>query len=128
MNNFRSNLNIFFKFLLSGAGNTLITYLLYLALLNVWSYRISYTITFCVGIIISYAFNRFFVFKAQGGWHTFLFFPLIYIFQYIAGFALVILWVEFFRGSVFFAPVAAVAITIPMTFILTRQVFKEKKA
>ena len=50
----------FARFLVSGGFNTLVTYGLYLLLLNVLSYRISYTIAYVAGIVLAYSLNRFF--------------------------------------------------------------------
>ena len=114
----------FLKFLLSGGVNTLITYIIYLVLLNYLPYGFSYSISFGVGIIIAYSLNRFFVFHTKGNANTVLLFPLVYVIQYLVGFMLVFLWVEMFNWHVFFAPLAATLVTIPLTYILTRWVFK----
>jgi putative flippase GtrA len=117
-------MNKFLKFLLSGGINTFITYIIYLALLNYMSYGISYSISFCVGIVVSYGLNRFFVFHSKGDKKTILLFPFVYVIQYIVGFILVFLWVELLQWHVFLAPIAATIITIPLTFILTKWIFK----
>lgn len=119
---------MFGRFMLSGAFNTAITYILYLVLLRFMSYRISYSIAFVSGIIIAYILNLFFVFRAQGGLKTIALFPLVYLAQYLAGLGIVTLWVDLLNWNASFAPIAAIVATIPLTFILSRLVFDRKRS
>ena len=57
----------FFRFLISGAINTSVTYGIYLLLLPVMSYPISYSIAYVIGIGVAYFLNRAFVFRAHQG-------------------------------------------------------------
>lgn len=118
---------MFGRFLLSGAFNTAATYLLYLALLRFMPYRLSYTISFICGIVIAYILNLSFVFRAQGGLKTIALFPLVYLAQYLAGLGVVSLWVELLDWQASLAPIAAIIVTIPLTFVLSRLVFDRKK-
>ncbi len=117
----------FFRFLLSGAGNTAASYVVYLALLNVFSYRVSYTLAYASGIIIAYLAYRFYVFRTTGGRFGLVFVCAIYLLQYLLGLTVVYVWVEFFAGPALFAPLVAVAVTIPVTFVLNRLVFRKTK-
>lgn len=116
----------FGRFLLSGGLNTAVTYALYIVLLQLLSYRISYTISFCAGIAIAYCCNRFFVFRTHAGASTAALFPMVYIIQYLVGLGVVSVWVETFGWSVPLAPIAAIIVTIPLTFVLSRFVFVPK--
>jgi putative flippase GtrA len=116
----------FIRFLLSGGLNTAATYLLYLLLLYFLPYSISYTVSFIAGIVIAYFLNRLFVFRNSAGWRTVTLFPLVYLIQYLAGLGIVLIWVEVFGWSAFFAPLAAIIFTIPLTFILSYWVFNNK--
>lgn len=113
----------FMRFLASGAFNTLATYGVYVVLLNVLSYRWSYTVSYLLGIALAYVLSRYFVFGQSGGRYGIFWVGLIYALQYGVGLALVNLWVEVFRAPAVFAPVFAVAISMPLTYVLSRLVF-----
>ncbi|WP_166923217.1 GtrA family protein [Xanthomonas sp. 60] len=111
------------RFLASGAANTACTYVLYLALLRFVDYRISYTTSYLAGIVLAYVLNRFFVFRSSKGWRSVALFPLVYAAQYIAGILITSFWVEAADLPRELAPLAAIFITIPMTFLMSRLVF-----
>lgn len=116
----------FTRFLLSGALNTFITWLMYLALVNFVSYKISYSLAYVFGVILAFILNRFFVFKKHRGVFSFFMFPFIYIFQYLFGLLIVWGWIDILHMNVIYAPIISVIITLPTTFILTRFVFVER--
>lgn len=118
---------MFARFLLSGAFNTAATYLLYLLLLRFLTYRLSYSLSFVAGIALAYILNLRFVFRVQGGWKSLFLFPLVYLAQYLAGLVVVSLWVEVLGLTAQLAPIAAIVVTIPLTFALSRLVFGGKK-
>lgn len=111
------------RFLLSGGLNTALTYGIYLALMNFMGYRNSYTIAYVSGIILAYVFNRFFVFKAHGGMRSIVFLPLIYVAQYLASLLILWVWVEQLYQTAYLAPLVAIVLTLPLTFILSRWAF-----
>ncbi len=117
----------FFRFLLAGAINTLLSYLLYLSLLTFLSYMSAYTIAYCAGILISYFFNVLFVFKYRLSVTSFLKFPIVYVLQYVIGAST--LWV--LVGKVAISPVIAMIgvliITIPVTFLTSRLILTPRK-
>ncbi len=108
------------RFLLSGAANTAATYLLYLALQLVLPYQVAYALAFVAGIGLAYALNVWFVFRTGHTRSRALAFPLVYLFQYVAGALLLALLVEKLGVSQELAPLVVVAITIPATFVLSR--------
>ena len=118
-----SALGPFARFLVSGAFNTLVTYLLYLLLLMFLGYRVSYTISYAAGIVLAYELNRVFVFKAPRSFASIAATPLIYLLQYCVGLGVVSLWVEYLGLSAKVAPLVAIALTVPVTFLLTRWAF-----
>lgn len=122
----RTQAGAFRRFLLSGAFNTAATYAIYLALLLVLPYAISYTIAFCAGIVIAYVLTRSFVFRVNGSVSTVFTFPLIYLVQYLTGIAVVSAWIELFGGAVTIAPIAAAFVTVPLTFILSKWLFMRR--
>jgi putative flippase GtrA len=113
----------FIRFLASGAFNTLATYAAYIGLLNVFSYRWSYTISYAAGIALAYVLSRYVVFKQSGGRFGVVWLALIYVLQYAAGIVLVHIWVEELDAQPVFAPAFAIAISMPITYLLSRLVF-----
>jgi len=111
------------RFLLAGGLNTLTTYLLYLLLLASLGYRVSYTISFTAGIVLAYFLNRLFVFKTHRGARSLAMLPLVYLAQYGLGAGIVHLWVEVLGQAKEIAPLLAVVITIPVTFLLSKLAF-----
>ncbi len=116
-------LGSFGRFLTSGAFNTLATYLLYLGLLTRLSYRVSFTIAFACGIGLAYAMNRYLVFRQPGGRRGPLWVTLIYAGQYLLNLALVSAWVQWLSAPAALAPLFAIALTLPLTYLLNRRVF-----
>ncbi|AHG42576.1 membrane protein [Pseudomonas syringae CC1557] len=116
----------FARFLMSGGFNTALTYGIYLVLLMFLSYKVSYTISYLTGILLAYVLNRFFVFKSHQGMRSVVLLPLIYAIQY--GLSLVILWcwVEKLQFDERLAPLCAIFLTLPVTFILSKFAFSAK--
>ena len=113
----------FARFLVSGGFNTAVTYGLYLLLLNGLSYKTSYTIAYVAGIALAYSLNRYFVFKSHQGIKSVALFPLVYLAQYLASLLILWVWVEKLGLDSRVAPLIAIAITVPLTFVLSRYVF-----
>jgi len=116
----------FLRFIISGGANTAVTYLIYLMLLHFTTYQISYTIAYVVGIFAAYFINRHFVFRTHRGWQSIVLFPLVYVIQYLVSMCVLRLWVEQLHLSKEFAPLVAIAITVPLTFALSRIIFGKK--
>lgn len=111
------------RFLVAGASNTLLTYALYLLLLGTLGHRLAYGVAYAAGIVLAYVLGRGFVFKRHAGWRTVLLTPLIYLLQFCVGLLVVELWVTVLGLRAEFAPLAAVAVTLPLTFVLSRWAF-----
>jgi len=118
---------VFARFLISGALNTGISYLLYLGFLQLFSYRIAYTAAFVLGILISYGLNAVFVFRAKIAIRSLIRFPLVYLVQYVLGMVLVVTLVEFVGVAAWVAPIFAILATVPLTFVLSRLIFSADK-
>lgn len=116
----------FARFLASGAFNTLFTYALYLMLLNIINYKASYTITYIFGIFLSYILNRYFVFKSTTGSRSILLYPLVYVAQYLTSMGILWLWVDYLHLNEKAAPLIAILITIPITYLLSKAIFTKK--
>jgi putative flippase GtrA len=96
----------------------------YLLLLQVWPYWISYTIAFASGIVLAYMLNRYFVFRTSGGRYGPVLVLLIYLGQFVLGLGLVSAWVQWLGGPAALAPLFSVALSLPLTFVLNRRVFR----
>ncbi len=116
----------FFRFLLTGGLNTGLTYVLYLALLSFLPYMWSYSISYICGIVLAFVLSRFFVFKEHQGLKSALLFPLVYVAQYALGVLVVWLWVKKLQLPEYLAPLAAIALSLPMTYVLTKLVFVKR--
>lgn len=116
----------FVRFLASGAVNTLLTYALYLACLQYWSYRFSYTVAYIAGIGLAYFLNRLFVFKEHRGVASVLLLPMIYVVQYLAGIGILWVWVDWIGLPSSLGPLAVIFFTVPLTYLLTRFAFVKK--
>lgn len=114
------------RFLLAGGLNTAVTYLIYLALLRLTSYQISYAIAFTCGIGISYVLGRAFVFKVHRGYRSVLMLPLVYLIQYAVGAAVVWAWVAMLHQPAMLAPAVAILVTLPLTYFLSKFAFVGK--
>ncbi len=113
----------FIRFLFTGGINTVVTYVMYLLLLQVLSYQVSYTIAFVSGIAIAFLLNKLFVFKTHRGWQTVMLYPFVYFAQYIFGMLLLWLVVSQLGLSVKLGPLIVVILTIPLTYWLSRLAF-----
>jgi putative flippase GtrA len=112
----------FSRFLLCGAVNTAITYLIYVGLVLFLPYLVAYTITTALGILLSYYLNARFVFRQPLRLSAALRYPAVYFMQYVLGLALLYVFVELFHFNKLIAPIFTVFATVPVTFILSRLV------
>ena len=115
----------FLTFLLVGATNTLLSYLLYLVLLTFLAYLPAYSIAYCAGIIVSYFLNAQFVFKKRVSLTGFLKFPIVYVIQYVLGVLILWLLVGKFSTPPEVGMIGVIILTIPVTFLASRFVLKD---
>lgn len=111
------------RYLLSGAFNTLLSYLLYLALLPVVGYRVSYVVSFVIGIGVSFLLLRFAVFRTAGRRLSAVYVAASHLIQLGLGLAIVEVWVSVLRGPPALAALAAIAVCVPLVFLVQRWVF-----
>ena len=115
----------FFRFLLTGLSNTLVTYLAYLLLLPFLPYLYAYTLAYCIAVLNSYFMNIFFVFRKNVSLQSFLKFPFIYVMQYFLGASILWLLVGKLGLSPAWAMVVVIIVTVPITFLSSRIVLKK---
>ena len=115
------------RFLIAGTINTAVSYAAYWALLGVVGYRVAFTLAFVLGIVVSYCLNARFVFRQPLRLRAFAKFPLVYGAQYLLGLAIVSLCVEWLGLPAVIAPLLALVVTIPVTYVLSRAVIVSRK-
>lgn len=116
----------FLRFLLAGAVNTGLTYVVY-ALLSLWiSYQSAYLIAYISGIAVSYFLNTLFVFHHSLSVRKFFQFPVVYLAQYFTGAALLYLLVEVLGVDPLISPLFVIAATVPVTFLFSKLILTDK--
>jgi putative flippase GtrA len=114
----------FTRFLVAGAINTVASYAVFLALLEVMSYLAAYTISYVFGVVISYYLLTSFVFRTPRRVVTALRFPLVYIAQYLIGTAVMVVLVETWGVRAPIAAIAAIVASVPVSFLLSRTILR----
>jgi putative flippase GtrA len=118
----------FARFLLVGIANTVASYGLFVALELVLPYLIAYAIAYVAGIGLSYLLNTRIVFRVARSWSTFLRFPLVYVFQFVLGSAVIVLLVEWLAIAPRVAALVALAVTVPVTYFAAKLVLHGRSA
>lgn len=114
----------FLRFVVAGGINTALTYGFYLLLLPLFGYLAAYSVAYVVGIVLSYWLNSVFVFHEPLNWPALARFPLVYVVQYLLTAALLWVFVDALGVGERVAPLFAVAVTVPVTFLVTRIVLQ----
>lgn len=115
----------FRKFIVVGAFNTVVTYVLYLWLLRSMSYSLAYSISFAVGIVIALLLHARYVFKVGITARKLFLYPLTYGVQYLFGLVVVTLAVRVLNISERYALACSIVLSIPLMFWLTRRVLRD---
>jgi putative flippase GtrA len=118
----------FFRFLVAGAINTVVTYGIFLVLAHYTHHTIAYTIAFVTGIGLSYAMAAVYVFRTAVTIHSVLRFPLVYAIQYLHGLCFLALLVDGLGFSKPLSMLGVIATSIPLTFVLTRKAMRSPAA
>lgn len=116
------------RFVLAGLANTAASYLLYLLLLLFLPYTFSYTLAYVAGLVFSYLLNSLWVFRKPVALKKALRWPFVCAVQYVISVLLLRVAVEIFGVEPRFAPLLAIALTVPVTFLLSRAILREADA
>jgi putative flippase GtrA len=116
-----------FRFVLMGGVNTGLTYGVYLLLLPVLGYSIAYSLAFVAGIGLALLLNAKVVFTTTLQWWQIASYPLIYLVQYLFGLLIVWLAINHLAIGKQVAPLLAIALNIPLTFVLTKLLLDRKR-
>lgn len=112
--------NRLLRFVAAGGLNTLATYVIYLLLLRCVDYRIAFSLSFALGIVIAYMLNSRVVFSVAFSWRRLLAYPAVYCIQYGLALALLDLEVERMGLDRRIMPLMNVALLLPFTFLLNK--------
>ncbi len=110
------------RFALAGLATTAATMNLYWILLQGNGYQFSYTFAYVIGIALSYALNAAFVFKVRVSLKSAVLYPLVYLVQYLVGLLTLWVWVDLWNLSASLGVIAAIVISIPVTFFFSRKI------
>jgi len=111
------------RYLAAGGVNTLLSYLLYLGLLRLLDFRLAYVLAFAAGVLLSYGLLRHVVFARPGRRHALLLVAAAQLLQLGLGLCVVQCWVVWLRAPAWLAPLAAIAVCVPLIFLLQRRIF-----
>ncbi|HFF7748290.1 TPA: flippase GtxA [Staphylococcus aureus] len=116
------------KFIIVGGINTLNYYVVYLLLLKLLhiEYMISHITGFLVAFVISYYLNCYFVYRVKPTWRKFISFPITQIVNVSLQTVLLYVFVSWLNLPAEIAPFAGLIITIPITFILSKWILKDR--
>lgn len=112
----------FGRFLLAGAANTVLTVVLFEGLRRVLPYLVAYSLAYVTGIVVSYLLGTAFVFSRRRTVRSAALFPLVYLAQYLLGVLLMWWLVERLAVDATMALFIVIAVSVPITFLLSRAV------
>jgi putative flippase GtrA len=112
------------RFVIVGGINTATTYVLYLVLLRWTRYEVAYGLAYVVGIVVAYALSTTFVFRRAMRARSAARFPLVYALQFFISFAILRIAVQTFGVPHWLALGVSIAVTMPITFVLSRIVVR----
>lgn len=115
------------RFLLVGGFNTLATLCIYWLLLPLVGYAVAYSISFVMGVLSGYALNTWLVFKTHWSWRRLMAFPLVHVVNYVLGMGVIWMAVDVLGLDARLGPVAAVLVTLPVNFFLTRRLIAGRR-
>ena len=114
----------FARFLVVGTANTAASYVVYLLLLLVVDYRVAYTVAFVAGLAGGYLMHARFVFGARPGARSAASYLVTYATMYLVSFLVIYVAVERLAVPKPLGMLAALAFTVPASFILLRWGFR----
>lgn len=118
----------FSRFLVAGAVNTGLTYIVYLGLVLVMPYAAAYTLTYLLGIAFGYLINATWVYGQRPSAATAARYPLVYLVNYGLGLTLLWLFVDRLHMPKQIAPLAVLVVTTPAMYAMTRYVFTHRSS
>ena len=114
------------RFLLFGAFNTALTYLLYCGLVFVMHPQVAYAVVFALGIGLAWVGNSKFVFRQPMTRKNAAVYPLMYLAQYLLTAALIHASTAWLMLGPRVALALSLAITTPLSFVWNRALLVRK--
>lgn len=117
----------FIRFIVIGGINTFNYYVIYMFFHHVWKvgYGVSHVVAFTLSMVASFFLNSYFTFKVKPTLRKFLQFPLTQVVNFTVTTVCIYLLVEQFGVSTSLAPLFAIFIAVPATFIVTSKILKQ---
>lgn len=116
----------FIRFLAIGGVNTIIGQIAYLLLLNLLEYRLANTVSYVGGVFLSYGLNARYVFRQPLALKQALRYPAVYIVQLALSTLFLTILVETLHVPETFAPLLSIALTVPVTFLISRLILRPR--
>ncbi|MHA6259511.1 GtrA family protein [Sporosarcina sp. CAU 1771] len=116
----------FLKFIVVGGVNSIVYYICYLIEIHVFGfhYLLAHTIAVLISVCGSFFLNSYYTYKVKPTWRKFFLFPLTQVVNLLVTALFLFFLVDLFQMDKSLAPIAAVVITIPITFFITSKVLK----
>jgi putative flippase GtrA len=111
------------RFVLAGGINTFSTYLIYCGLVQLIEYRVAYTVSFVIGLLLGYFINTWWVFKKRPVMKSAIAYPLAVIVQYLLGIGLLSVLVELGGVGKRMAPIVVALLMFPIMYIVMKLIF-----
>jgi len=115
---------VLIKFILGGLINTSITYFIFLALNFFVAYWLAYSAAFIIGVIISFAINRNFVFNENSGLKSFAVLLVFYLGLLAYNNAILYLLVSKTSLPEEIAVILVIALNVPISFLFIRRIMR----
>lgn len=117
-------MRVLIKFILGGLINTSITYFIFLALNFFVAYWLAYSAAFIIGVIISFAINRNFVFNENSGLKSFAVLLVFYLGLLAYNNAILYLLVSKTSLPEEIAVILVIALNVPISFLFIRRIMR----
>ena len=112
------NMRRLFLYATNGIINTVVTYGLFLLISRFTDYRISITISYIVGILLSYFLNSKIVFNSKGKFHIFI---LVNVCMLLINITITWFFIENFNMSKEYAQIVAIIVVFALGFTLNKR-------
>jgi putative flippase GtrA len=106
------------KFVISGAINTALTYILFLYLRHLADASTAYTLTYVAGIGIAYLLHTLFVFKTGHNKEMAVAVTVTYLVQYVYGLATLNILIQILKLPAYIAMAIVIASSFPLQFLI----------
>src|SRR5690606_13747697 len=118
----------FTRFIFVGVVNTMSYYSIYLVFHNVFAlpYLLAHNVGFFISLNISFFLDCYVTYRIKHTLKKYLYFPLTQVVNMSVSTALMFIFVEFLHLNSNIAPFAAVLFTVPITFVVSGRILKDK--